>query len=249
MVDKALNSIDKDLLNERILALKVESLGRRYTNFQAMEVLLIISYLSRNNELKNTSQEVFLSVAEDILKQAEREYKTKGRKPDREEILSFAVITGINISYFDYLSLLIETDYLESLRLLTSSSLSGIPIEDALNKLIEKQRKRIINVHDDKHSGALHSASISVGNQTYLHYGDEDEHTYVFIAVIDSRTSDMCRSLDGQKFSNRKMNEFTRYFQSSGFQKVRIKGLIEGINYPPIIDAIHNCRSTVQVIT
>jgi SPP1 gp7 family putative phage head morphogenesis protein len=58
----------------------------------------------------------------------------------------------------------------------------------------------------------------------YDAYKESDINKYFFIAVLDNRTTNTCRNLDGQIF---KMSE-----------------RIDGVNFPPILSPPHPCRST-----
>lgn len=67
-----------------------------------------------------------------------------------------------------------------------------------------------------------------------------------FIAVMDERTTKMCKSLDGQLFNVHAKNTFTRYSDSDkGMRTYTCDGLVQGLNLPPITNHFHWCRSTI----
>ena len=71
-----------------------------------------------------------------------------------------------------------------------------------------------------------------------------------FVAVMDNRTTDMCRSLNGQVFNVNGWNTFKRYSDySKGERKYKCFGFVLGLNLPPITDHYHYCRSTIQYVS
>ena len=120
----------------------------------------------------------------------------------------------------------------------------------AFKKLFEKQKNRIINVNGNKTSGAMDNELIYLANSAKLKaYEDNDIEKCRFIAIHDSKTTEMCRSLDGQVFNVCDWNEFYRYSATSDAKvKYKIYGMLIGVNLPPIDDHYHYCRSTITYI-
>ena len=70
-----------------------------------------------------------------------------------------------------------------------------------------------------------------------------------FIAVMDDRTTKMCKSLNGQIFNVRGENVFKRWSESrGGIATFKCRGLQLGLNLPPINDGFHWCRSTIEYV-
>lgn len=70
-----------------------------------------------------------------------------------------------------------------------------------------------------------------------------------FISVEDDKTTPMCHSLDEQIFSVNKINKFKRYYGTTykdlKLKTITCKGLVLGLNMPPINHHFHYCRSTL----
>ncbi len=114
--------------------------------------------------------------------------------------------------------------------------------------LIDKQQKAKLNINGDKISGAVDNTLIGMNNQAKVQgiTAIDRDAQVKFIAEIDSKTTDMCKSLDGQIFSVKNWNEFIRYSANSQkLIKYRCRGLVVGLNLPPINDHFHYCRSTL----
>ena len=67
-----------------------------------------------------------------------------------------------------------------------------------LNDLLKKQSNRILNINDNKESGALVDTAIGLGNDAYVLAGGEKDQLILFVAEMDERTTRICRSLDHQ---------------------------------------------------
>lgn len=74
----------------------------------------------------------------------------------------------------------------------------------------------------------------------------------VFLANIDGKETAMCHSLNRQEFYIDKENEFDRYYGETSnelsIQRIKCKGLVLGLNLPPISHHFHWCRSMIQYV-
>ena len=69
------------------------------------------------------------------------------------------------------------------------------------------------------------------------------------MAVIDDKTTPMCKSLHGQLFNVKGQNIFKRYSESAkGTVTFKCQGLVLGVNKPPITDHFHWCRSQLTYL-
>lgn len=129
--------------------------------------------------------------------------------------------------------------------------------DDVFDKLFTKMdnsllhRKEIgyedLPVYLDKYSGSVDALSTYVVNKTvlqaYINYGIKE---VLFVAEYDNKTTDMCKTLDGQTFKIDEMNYYNRYSSADGrIVKYTTEGLVVGDNLPPINNHFHWCRSTI----
>ena len=120
--------------------------------------------------------------------------------------------------------------------------------------IIKKQQDTRLCINGDKISGAMDLEMIGINNQAKLEgiKKVDNDAKVKFIAIIDGKETDMCHSLNNQKFYIDKENEFTRYYGENSkdirMEKIRCKGLVVGLNLPPISHFFHWCRSTIQYI-
>lgn len=125
---------------------------------------------------------------------------------------------------------------------------------DIYQNIIRRQQDTRLSINGDKISGAMDLEMIGINNQAKLEgiYKADEDAKVEFVALIDGKETDMCHSLDGQRFFINKENEFNRYYGEKpnelSIRKIKCKGLVVGLNLPPITHHFHWCRSTIQYI-
>ncbi len=118
-------------------------------------------------------------------------------------------------------------------------------------RIIKQQNNNKLCVNGEKISGLIDSQLIGLNNMAKIEgiKDIEDNAKVKFMAVIDGNETDMCHSLDGQVFYIDKENVFNRYYGETQkdlrIQRIKCKGLVLGLNLPPISHHFHWCRSTI----
>lgn len=122
-------------------------------------------------------------------------------------------------------------------------------IDDGVyQNIIKKQQNTKLCINDDKISGAVDNQLIGINNLVKAEgiKRIDSDPIVEFVATEDEVTTQMCHSLNGQKFRLNNWNEFTRYSaESKTYKRYRCKGLVLGLNLPPINDHYHCCRSII----
>lgn len=190
----------------------------------------------------DTYQREINNLAKDIIP------KKKSISGLSDRLLAGANSKGYIWSEYKDAMVLNNTNELYSLFTLQKRANKPLNVDNkAFKKLFEKQKNRIINVNGNKTSGAMDNELIYLANSAKIKaYEDNNIEKCRFIAIHDSKTTEMCRSLDGQVFNVHDWNEFYRYSETNQTKrKYRVYGLIPGVNLPPIDDHYHYCRSTI----
>lgn len=234
----------------------------KYTYSTLFKILLFGSQVEIYSEIYEDTKVVLVNVANDCYKQGKKERPIHSpiTIPDILDIAyiyKWLKVTSLNVTYEEYLQSLImtATDELTKL-LLDFANREATPTEEDIQRLLDKQRGRILNITEKvdedgeiipdtfTFSGVLETETKVVGNKAYIDPFPNTECR--FIAEMDERTTKMCVSLNDQIFNTKDTNEFERYSDSAkGIVKYKVDGLIEGINLPPITDHFHWCRSTI----
>lgn len=116
-----------------------------------------------------------------------------------------------------------------------------------LDNLMLKQQKRHLNINVDKYSGSVESHVQFLVNQAILEVGKQaGMEKCKFIGINDKVQTKMCHSMNNQIFYLNKENVFKRYSANAeAIINYRVRGMVLGINLPPLIDHFHYCRSTI----
>ena len=226
----------------------------KYTYSDLLEILVYGVYVEQEEKIKSASKEVFTIVAKDVYSQALKEIPVKPKKKFSltwEFIWSLLWIPTYNKSWDNYIQLLTMNNYQEAYKQIVQVIQQNKDLNDSMLKdLMKKQCNRILSINDDKYSGVLSDTCIALGNKVYTEpFKDEDDLKVRFIAVIDSKTTKMCRGMNNMLFYVNKTNKFFRYSDYDGRDVYyECKGLVGGINLPPILNHFHWCRSTITYL-
>ena len=215
---------------------------KTYTYYTLLTLLIYGIYYENLAKVQKTSKDLFDKVAKDAYRQVKEE--TNAKLHDPEDIMDeFLIVAGYNCTFDEYLMGLFDTFSEEAIVLI--AMLYEINQSQLLEEKIMKQANRIILIKNDRYSGMLTHQARQLFNSLFVHLPVENAKIF-FIAEMDERTTEMCRSLDGQVFNTNDMNEFDRYSDSAkGIVHYSVYGMVQGVNLPPIDDNFHWCRSTV----
>lgn len=121
-------------------------------------------------------------------------------------------------------------------------------------RIIKGQNNQKLCINSDKISGFIDMQLVGMNNLAKAKGIEKlDNNAKVkFIAIIDGKETEMCNSLDGQEFYINKENIFNRYYGETQkelrIKKIKCKGLVLGLNLPPITHHFHYCRSYIVYI-
>lgn len=122
---------------------------------------------------------------------------------------------------------------------------------DLFEDMLQKQQNRKLKIKDGRTSGEIDLMMVGINNRALIDGMIEvDPNAKArFVAVMDKRTTDMCRSLDKQVFNVNDWNTFTRYSDyDKGERQFKCFGFVLGLNLPPIDNHYHFCRSTIEYV-
>ena len=218
------------------------------TYYNVLTLLVYGTYYEHLPEIAVITDEVFDKVTDEVYKQVKKETKGQLRDPDKLKDY-YLVVPRYNCSFDEYLTALGDTFSEETLVILLMFYEQQTERVEFLKDKILKQENRIIRVKDDRYSGMLSNQARLLYNSLYVSLPVYN-HKVLFIAELDERTTEMCRSLDGQLFNTNEINEFDRYSESAGgMVHYSITGMQVGVNLPPIGDNFHWCRSIVSYVS
>lgn len=118
-------------------------------------------------------------------------------------------------------------------------------------RILKQQNNQRLCLNENKISGFIDTQAIGLNNLAKVEgIKKEDNNAKVkFVTVIDGNETKMCNSLDKQEFYINKENIFNRYYGETQkelrIERVKCKGLVVGLNLPPITHHFHWCRSYI----
>ena len=230
----------------------------RVKNFEILHLLIYKTYVKNHSKLDKYENKLFNEVANTKYAQGQEEvYRATNDRSKPSRLPNYLLLSLLALpNPKGY----IWNDYVEATMLSNADQIyrqAVIDIQQDRKPVVDKtiydsilnaQRKRYLNINGDKISGDLVLQVTSLVNNALVEgYKKVDKNAKVrFIAEIDQRTTEMCRSLDEQVFSVNDWNTFQRYSYDDGrIVNYKIFGLVAGANLPPINNHFHWCRSTV----
>lgn len=226
--------------------------NRNTTNLQLISLMIEASYLRRNKQLND--EKLIKDIAKETYSKEIEKYKGKSKSIDDYLIMLMSFPNPNGYIWNEYKDA--TTEYYANQ--MTNQVMINLQQQKELNingeefqKILNTEQKRYLNKKKeplvDKFSGSLDTEISYIVNSVVLRaYIDIGIEQVRFVAVIDERTSEMCKSLDTQVFKIQGKNRFYRYSQEAKeYIEYEVEGLVSGLNLPPINDGFHYCRSTI----
>lgn len=223
------------------------------SNLDALSLLLQIAYLKQDKELDE--MELLTNISTIAYNEASDE--AKGKK--RSNVLLFLLpllalpnkLTGNVWSEYKDSTIIYNAEHVKRQVLINLQQNKKLNINNfEFKNIINSQNNRYLykkkDEEIDKWRGSLDTQiSYIVNNMVLQAYIDAEIDKVRYVAVIDEKTTPICRGLDGQLFYINEKNTFYKWSEQDE-KDVRyvVDGLESGINLPPLH---FNCRSTIQI--
>lgn len=194
------------------------------------------------------------------IKNGKKEVNKKEKPPVLEEALFLYLLSQPNYSGFNfeqYIEITIRNNANQLYRqaLINIQQQKELEIENnEFQRIINQQNNQKLCINQDKISGFMDMQLIGLNNLAKVEgIRKEDKNAKIrFVAVIDGKETEMCHSLDGQEFYIDKENVFNRYYGETQrelrIERIKCKGLVMGLNLPPITHHFHYCRSYIVYV-
>lgn len=254
---------DKDILKGQFGILAKNIYKRtRVKNSEILELLIYGAYIEEQNKLEETELNIMKEDAEyyynDGINEV-REAQGKGKKhsiiPEIILISLLALPNSKGYIWNEYLDAITKFNADQIYRQATIDLQQQKELDitnDMYQNIIKRQINSKLNINGDKISGDIDLTLIGINNQAKVEgiKNVDNDAKVVFLANIDGKETPMCHSLNRQEFYIDKENTFNRYYGETpnelSIQRISCKGLVLGLNLPPISHHFHWCRSAVQ---
>ena len=264
---KTISYNDKQRLKRKINQWKKMGIYKGYFEFRVeelmkgkityrdlIEILLYGAYAEEEEELDFKIKTLFSNVALDCYNQGREELKKKKKSIIPVYILnSFGIMLIDGCIWQNYIDALVLTNMQEILKqylILLQQEKELDAYSKLIQQILDMQRNRLISVSDDKYSGGLDKYTTALGNEAYLEASEFEDVPVIFISDLCENVTEMCKYMDGMIFHTRSINTFKRPMGRTKndlvVEDVSVKGLVTGINLPPINQHFHWCHSTIS---
>ena len=236
----------------------------RIKNSEILELLIYSAYIEEQNKMQDDELNILKDVTSYYYTEGINEVR-KAKKhapltciiPDSIFLAMLDMTSSKGWSYNTYIQTILKysADQIYRQALINIQQQKELEIDsDVFQNIIKKQQNQRLYINDDKISGDIDLITIGMNNTAKVEgiKREDNDAKVVFLANIDGKETPMCHSLNRQEFYINKENEFDRYYGESPktltIQRIKCKGLVLGLNLPPISHSFHWCRSMVQYI-
>lgn len=233
----------------------------RVKNSEILELLIYGAYIEEQSKLDKYEKQIMREDMNYYYQQGQEEVLKAQKSNQKASVIPDAIFLALldmqlynGFTYIQNIQATIQynAQQLYKQALINIQQQKELEIENnEFQRILNQQQNAKLYINGDKISGAIDSTLIGLNNLAKVEGIKEiDNNAKVrFIAVIDGNETDMCHSLDGQAFYIDKENVFDRYYGETQkdliIQRIRCKGLVVGLNLPPISHHFHWCRSTI----
>lgn len=233
----------------------------RVKNSEILELLIYSAYIEEQNKLEEQEKQIMYEDANYYYEQGQQEVNKKKKPSILTMALFLALLDQPNYSGFNWKQYIEATIQYNAQQIYKQAILNmqqqkNLEIDsNEFQTIINRQNNQKLNINNDKISGAVDLQMIGLNNLAKVEgikSNAEDDAQVEFWAVTDEHSTEMCQSMNMMRFYINKENKFDRYWGNSKkdikLMPVNVKGLVPGINLPPIMYYWHWCRSTIRYV-
>lgn len=228
----------------------------RVKNCEILELLIYGTYIEEQSKLGEYEKKIMYDDVNYYYQEGQKEVLKAQKKKKPISIIDMALflylVEQANLEQYIQMTIQYNVQQFYKQSLISIQQQKELEIENnEFQRIIKQQQNTKLCINDDKISGFMDNQLIGLNNKAKVNGIIEiDKNAKVrFIAITDGKETDMCHSLDGQIFYINKENVFNRYYGETQkelrIQRIKCKGLVAGVNLPPISHHFHWCRSTI----
>lgn len=229
-------------------------------NSEILEILIYGVYIEEQSKLEQYEKKIMYEDTNYYYQEGQKEVNNKKKPSILEMVLFLYLLDQPNSSGFNwqqYIEIMLQNNAQQLYRqvLINMQQQKELEIENnEFQRILKQQNNQKLCINGDKISGSIDNIMIGLNNLAKVKgIKEQDNNAKVkFVAVIDDKETEMCHSLDGQEFFIDKENVFDRYYGETQselrIEQIRCKGLVLGLNLPPISHHFHWCRSYITYL-
>ena len=234
----------------------------RVKNSEILELLIYSAYIEEQSKLEEPEKQIMYEDANYYYQEGIKEVDKK-KKSSVIPMALFLVLldqpnySGLNWNQYIEATMQYNAQQIYKQAILNIQQQKDLEIDSSeFQVIINRQNNQKLNINNEKISGATDLQMIGLNNLAKvegIRSNANDNAQVEFWAVTDEHSTEMCQSMNMMRFYINKENKFDRYWGNSKkdikLMPVRVKGLVPGINLPPIMYYWHWCRSTIRYVS
>lgn len=230
----------------------------RVKNSEILELLIYGAYIEEQNKLDEYENKVMYDDINYYYQEGQKEVNKTIRKKKPISIIDMALFLYLleqaNLQQYIQMTIQYNAQQIYKQTIINVQQQKELEIENnEFQNILNRQQNTKLCINNNKISGFMDTQIIGLNNQAKLEGIKEVDNNVdakvKFVSIIDGKETDMCNSLNGQEFYINKENIFYRYYGETQkelrMQKIKCKGLVLGLNLPPITHHFHYCRSYI----
>ena len=234
----------------------------RVKNSEILELLIYSAYIEEQSKLEEPEKQIMYEDANYYYQEGIKEVDKK-KKSSVIPMALFLVLldqpnySGLNWNQYIEATMQYNAQQIYKQAILNIQQQKDLEIDSSeFQVIINRQNNQKLNINNEKISGATDLQMIGLNNLAKvegIRSNANDNAQVEFWAVTNEHSTEMCQSMNMMRFYINKENKFDRYWGNSKkdikLMPVRVKGLVPGINLPPIMYYWHWCRSTIRYVS
>lgn len=239
----------------------------RIKNSEILELLIYGTYVEEQNKLEEYEKQIIYNDLNYYFIKGQEEVNNYFLDNEKKEILTLTDImflsllalndsSGYNFNTYKQTIVKNNSDKIYRQAIVNITQQKELDINDIeFQSIINRQIDNKIKIKENKVYGAIDYKLIELNNKAKIEGMLQlDKKAKVrFISDMCENVTPMCKNMDGMIFSVNDYNEFVRYVGSSlkdiRIQKIKVKGIVQGVNLPPINSFFHWCHSTIEYVS
>ena len=239
----------------------------RVKNSEILELLIYGAYIEEQSKMQEQELNIMYDDVNYYYEQGQQEVNNALPKKERKpiDILKWALFLALldqpnakGYVYEQYIQATIQFNaqqiYRQVIIDLQQQNKPDIA-NDIYQNLLKKQENYRLNIKNGKAtSGDVDVTLIGLNNMAKVEgikLLDKDAEC-LFISDLCEHVTQMCSNMNGYKFKVSGWNSFDRWYGETAkdlrLERVKVKGLVLGINLPPITHHFHYCHSTIMYL-
>lgn len=239
----------------------------RVKNSEILELLIYGAYIEEQNKIQEQELNIMYDDVNYYYEQGQQEVNNALPKKERKpiDVLKWALFLAMldqpnakGYVFEQYIEATIQFNaqqiYRQAIIDMQQQNKPDIT-NDIYQNLLKRQGNYRLNVKDGKAlSGDVDVTLIGLNNMAKVEgikLLDKNAEC-LFISDLCEHVTQMCSNMNGYKFKVSGWNSFDRWYGETAkdlkIERVKVKGLILGINLPPITHHFHYCHSTIMYL-